>query len=478
MHAVTASAVLAITLAAALAAQAPAHLPAPPPPVAKAEFQVRRAALAKAIAQAQPGQPAVVLVRGGGKQADMGAFVQDQDFLYLTGIAEPGIALLLVVGADGSLVRDELLVPPYSPMSATWDGAFLAPGEATAERTGFRTAGNVRSLATTLGEVLAADGKGQRPTLYTLTEPAARTGSTPGKAAEVAGGITKDAFDGRLSREDTLVAVLQKQHAGLQVASVERLLHAMRPKKSDTEIAILRACSRIAAEGIVEAMKSCEPGQYEYQLAAVARFVFTLRGAGPDAYAAIVGGGPNGCVLHYNTCQRQLQQDDLIVMDYAPTLHGYATDVTRTFPASGKFTPEQRKLVQDVYDIQQALIADVKPGAKLSLLGRKCAEMLRARGYRSDHGPCHHVGLAVHDPNPDVLAAGMLITVEPGAYLRDQGMGCRIEDTILVTADGCEVLSKDVPSSPDAIEAMMALPGVLATPVGLPATPANGGSKN
>lgn len=478
MHVVIAPAVLSLVLAVTAAAQAPAPLQAPPAPIAKEEFQQRRAALAKAIANAQPGQRAVVLVRGGGKQADMGAFVQDQDFLYLSGIIEPGIAALLVIDGEGALVRDELLVPPYSPMAATWDGAFLAPGEATAQRTGFRTAGNVRSLATTLGDVLAADAKGQRATLYTLTEPAARTGSTPGKAAEVAGSVTKDPLDGRASREDALIAALRRQHEGLEIASVERFLHDMRPRKSDTEIAILRACSRIAAEGIAEAMKSCEPGQYEYQLAAVARFVFSLRGAGPDAYAAIVGGGPNGCVLHYNTCQRQLQKDDLIVMDYAPTLHGYATDVTRTFPASGKFSPEQRKLVQDVYEIQQALIADVKPGAKLSLIGRKCAEMLRARGYRSDHGPCHHVGLAVHDPNPDVLEAGMLITVEPGAYLRDQGMGCRIEDTVLVTANGCEVLSKDVPSSPDAIEAMMALPGVLAMPVGLPAAPANGGSKN
>ncbi len=120
--------------------------------------------------------------------------------------------------------------------------------------------------------------------------------------------------------------------------------------------------------------------------------------------------------------------------------------------------------MQDVYEIQQALIADVKPGAKLSVLGSKCEKMLVERGYRSIHGPCHHVGLAVHDPNADVLAPGMVITVEPGAYLRDRGMGCRIEDTILVTADGCELLSKDVPSTPDAIEALMAEPGLLGRP--------------
>ena len=436
----------------------PALAQDPPKP---AEFAARRAALAKAAVAAHPDRAVVVLLRGATKAADMGAFVQDQDFLYLTGTAEPDLAMLLVPGADGALTADELMVPPFSPFSATWDGRFLAPGEESAKRTGFATVGNVRGLAERLAAALAPDKDGKRPLLLTLTKAAARTGSTPRKASESAKARKDDAFDGRESREQALVTALQAQFGGLEVASLETLVHGMRAHKSPTEIAILRRCSAIAAEGIGEAMQSVQPGQFEYELAAVARFLFTLRGAGPDAYAAIVGGGANGCILHYSECSKQLSTDDLIVMDYAPTLHGYATDVTRTFPASGKFTAAQRKLVQDVHDIQQALIADVKPGARLSAIGAKCAKLLQERGYRSDHGPCHHVGLAVHDPNPDVLAAGMVITVEPGAYLRDQGMGCRIEDTILVTADGCEVLSKDVPKTPDAIEARMAKMGLL-----------------
>lgn len=457
---------------AAVAAFVPAQdggLPPVLPPLPKEEFQARRAALAQRLHAAQPGERIVVLVRGAQRQPDMGAFVQDQDFLYLAGIDEPNLALLLVVDERGALVHDELLVPPYSPFTATWDGNYLVPGEATAERTGFRTAGNVRGLARRLGELLAPpDGDAKRPRLYTLLEPAARTGSTPRKAAETAEGIARDPLDGRASREQALVQALRKNHDGLVVEALEPFLHAMRPHKSPAEIAVLRRCAEIAAAGIAEAMRSCEVGHYEYHLAAVARFVFTIRGAGPDAYAAIVGGGPNGCILHYNAGTRRLEDGDLIVMDYAPTLHGYATDVTRTFPASGKFTPAQRKLVQDVYEIQQALIAEVRPGARLSELGRRCAQLLLARGYRNDHGPCHHVGLAVHDPSVDVLAPGMVITVEPGAYLRDVGMGCRIEDTILVTENGCEVLSKDVPSTPDAIEALMAGQGLLQAATGQP----------
>lgn len=438
-------------------------LPAPAAAPDKAEFRARREELARRTAGIAPG--AVILVRGADPQADMGPFVQDQDFLYLSGIDEPGLALLLVPGDNGSPTRDELLVPPFSPFQAQWMGTFLAPGEKTAERTGFGTAGNVRSLHRTL-DTLLAEHDGKRPVLFTLTQPAARLGSTPGKAEEAAKAIADDRFDGRTSREQALVDHLQQRYPGLEVQSLEAVLHAMRPTKTAAEIELLRQSARIATEGIAEAMRAAAPGRYEFQLAAVARYVFSLRGAGPDAYAAIVGAGPNGCILHYSACTRQLQPDDLIVMDYAPTLHGYCSDVTRTFPASGRFSAAQRKLVQDVHDIQQELLRMVKPGARISQLYAKCAQLLLERGYRSDHGPTHHVGLAVHDPSVDLLEPGMVITVEPGAYLRDQGMGCRIEDTVLVTADGYENLSGNLPSAPDAIEALMRERGVVEVPVG------------
>ncbi len=459
----SARSVLPLLLAAAAIAQAPAPIAtsADVGPVPPAELRARREAVAQAVAKQADGKTAVVVVRGAARQADMGAFVQLQDFLYLAGVPEPDLAVLLVVGPDGALVRDELLVPPFSRFTATWDGDFLAPGEAAAKRTGFGAAGNVRSLHRQLDELLAVDAAGARPVMFTLTQPAARTGSTPRKAADGAREMQQDRFDGRSSREEAMVAALRKAHDGLRIESLEPIVHALRAHKSAHELAILRRCSEVTAAGHAEAMRSCAPGVGEARLAAVARFCFSLHGAGPDAYGAIVGGGPNGCILHYNALTRTLQADDLIVMDYAPTLHGYAVDVTRTFPASGTFSPAQRKLVQDVHDVQQALIREVKPGAKLSAIGALCAKLLTDRGYKNDHGPCHHVGLAVHDPNPDVLQPGMVITVEPGAYLRDVGMGCRIEDTILVTADGCEVLSAGVPSTPDAIEALMAQDGLL-----------------
>lgn len=427
---------------------------AAPVPIEKAELRERRESLAADIADAHEGQRIVVVIRGGPKQADMGSFSQDQDFFYLTGVSEPDLAMLLVINKHGKLERDELLVPPHSQFSAKWDGRFLAPGERAAEHTGFATVGNVKSMHRTLSELLVI-GEGS-PIVLTNTKPAARLGSTPSKANGAARERKSDRFDGRETREQQFITALKKTAPSLKVHSLERFVHQVRPHKSPTELALIRRSTEIAAEGIGEAMRSVRPGAFEYQLAAVARCVFSLNGCGPDAYAAIVGGGPNGCILHYNAGTRQLQQDDLIVMDYAATLHGYCSDVTRTFPASGKFTPAQRKLVTDVYEVQRELLKAVKPGASLRALSMMCAKALVSRGYRNDHGPCHHVGLAVHDPSVDKLEAGMVITVEPGAYLSKQGFGCRIEDCVLVTDDGCEIMSKGVPSHPDAIEAWMA----------------------
>lgn len=429
-----------------------------PPPIDKVELAQRRGQLACNIAKEYQGRPVIVVLRGGAKQSDMGPFAQDQDFFYLTGVSEPDLAMIMIIDRDGLLVRDEIMVPPHSVFSAKWDGRFLAPGEKAAKYTGFRTAGNVRSLRRVLLGLLADDDTAEgstKPIVLTNLKPAARLGNTPSKAASAAKDRNKDRFDGRDSREQMFVANLRAAAPALTIDSLETFVHAMRHHKSPAETALLRRATEIAAEGIGEAMRSVQPGAFEYQLAAVARCVFSLNGCGPDAYAAIVGGGPNGCILHYNEGKRQLRNDDLIVMDYAGTLHGYCSDVTRTFPASGKFTAEQRQLVTDVYEIQQELLAHVKPGANLRALSSMCAKLLVARGYRNDHGPCHHVGLAVHDPSITRLEAGMVITVEPGAYLPKKGYGCRIEDCVLVTADGCEVMSKNVPSHPDAIEAWM-----------------------
>ncbi len=433
----------------------------PPSPPSPEFFHGRRAQLLELVRrEAKAGEHHLVVLRGAPERADMDTFYQDQDFYYLSGVSEPGVAMIL----DPVASIDELLVPPFNRFTAQWEGARLAPGEQAAAAAGFATAGNVRRLQARLEELV---GDGGDVVVWTLLEPQANRTSTPGAAGRAAQQQQRDAFDGRPSREEAFRDKLQLICGGAEIRDLTGLVHRLRAIKTAVEIAQIRAAAKIAAHGIAEAMKSAQPGIHEFQIAAAARYVFSRLGAGPDAYAAIVGAGRNGCVLHYSANAKRAADGELVVMDYAPTVNGYCADVTRTFPVNGAFTQEQRQLVTDVYEVQQALIGRVRPGAKLSELGMECARMLRQRGYDSLHGPCHHVGLAVHDVGGDVLEPGMIITVEPGAYLVDEGMGCRIEDTVLVTGDGCENLSAAVPATPDAIEQLMREQGVADRPVGL-----------
>jgi len=421
-------------------------------------FRARRAALMAAVGEG------VIFLRGAPKPPNNGSFYQDQHFFYLTGIDEPNVAMLLFPATG----EEVLLVPPFNRFRATWDGEFLAPGEASAKRTGFAEVGNSSPVAVSERIVAAfADSEGAG-ILWTWLQPAANRSATGSTAGQAARDQKRDPFDGRDSREAALRARLTAMLPGVEIRDVSGAINRLRGIKTEPELVAIRRATELAADGIAEAMRSVQPGMMEYELAAVARYVFSRGGGGPAAYAAIVGGGPNGCILHYDALKRRLLEDDLIVMDYAPTFAGYASDVTRTFPANGKFSPAQRKLVEDVAAVQAELIGLVRPGATLRDISRRCNELLREKGYGVDHGPCHHVGLAVHDEGGGTLEPGMVITVEPGAYLRKEGMGCRIEDVVVVTVDGCINLSASLPSTPDAIEAWMAGRGVGNQPVGLP----------
>ncbi len=437
--------------------------PTPPPSVA--HLRERRVALMEAVAsKLGHAEHAVVLVRGAPASPEMAPFYQDHEFWYLSGVAEPDVEMLLFVQKRS----DVLLVPPFNRFTAEWDGERLKPGEETAHATGFQRVGVSRALERELETALAPDAGGKRPVLYTLLQPSPNRTSTPGQMAKTVKQRANDPFDGRPSRERALKQKLTERFEGLEVRDLTPILNELRGVKQPEEIAQVQAACRIATEGLAEAMKSATPGMYEFQIAAAAHYVHSRHGAPVDAYGAIVGSGPNGCVLHYMANSRKTQDGDLIVMDYAPSVNGYCADVTRTFPANGTFTPEQRKLVQDVWEVQQAVIREIRPGSTLGELEAISTSLLMKKGYRPSHGTCHHVGLAVHDVGGSELVPGMLFTVEPGAYLKDKAMGCRIEDVVLVTEQGCVVLSAALPSKPDDIEALMREKGIGNVPVGLP----------
>ncbi len=253
----------------------------------------------------------------------------------------------------------------------------------------------------------------------------------------------------------------------------------------------MRKAAKISVEAHKRAMKKCVPGLYEYQIEAEFIHTFIFNGARSEAYSSIVGGGENGCVLHYIDNRDELKDGELVLIDAGAEWENYASDITRTFPVNGRFNEAQRALYQLVLDAQLAAIDMVKPGnhwndphdkavdvltrglVKLGLLSGKVAKLIKDEAYKKFymHRTGHWLGMDVHDVgdykidgNWRVLEPGMVLTIEPGVYIpgdcdavdsRWRGIGIRIEDDVLVTRKGHEVFSAGAPKSVEEIEAWM-----------------------
>jgi Xaa-Pro aminopeptidase len=282
------------------------------------------------------------------------------------------------------------------------------------------------------------------------------------------------------------------RHPPHEIVALEHVLHDMRLYKSRAEIELMRESARIAARAHVRAMRFCRPGLHEYQVMAEILHEF-MRSRADISYQPIVGGGENGCILHYTENSAVLNDGELLLIDAGCEYEYYASDITRTFPINGRFTPEQRALYEVVLEANLAAIAAVKPGhhwnqpheaavhaltagmVRLGLLKGKVAALVKAEAYRDFymHRTGHWLGMDVHDVGDykvgdvwRVLEPGMVLTIEPGLYIpprcrsvpkRFRGLGIRIEDDVLVTRDGRSVLTADVPKQPDELEALMAV---------------------
>jgi Xaa-Pro aminopeptidase len=246
--------------------------------------------------------------------------------------------------------------------------------------------------------------------------------------------------------------------------------------KSPTEIALLRQAIALSDDAQLEAMKIMHPGLFEYQVAAKMVYVHASGGSEAEAYAPIVGAGPNSTALHYDKLARKIQDGDIVVLDVGAQYSGYAADITRTLPANGKFTPRQREIYEIVLGAQNAALAAMHPGAVMGCRTPDKKDTLQgiAYNYINSHGKDQHgkslgqyfihglghpIGLNVHDPGLDYckpLAPGMVVTVEPGIYIPEENLGVRIEDDVLITDTGAELLSQKLPRDPDEIERIMA----------------------
>ncbi|ROR98857.1 aminopeptidase P [Sinobacterium caligoides] len=392
---------------------------------------------------------------------------QSSDLYYLTGFVEPESMLVLIPGrAEGECV---LFCRDRDPEREQWDGK-RAGQEGAVENYG-------ADQAFSIAEV---DGK-----LPELLE----------NMAAVYFGLGRDQdFDARVS--GWLNSVRAKSRTGIlaptQFVDVAQLIHELRLIKSPAECDIMRQAGKISAEAHTQAMRVCRPGMNEYELEAEFNYLFTKSGCKAPAYTSIVGGGNNACILHYIENDQALRDGDLVLIDAGCELEYYAADITRTFPVNGKFSPEQKALYELCLQAQLAAIDSVKAGSRwndaneitvqvitaglveLGLLQGEVEELIAAEAHKEFymHGAGHWLGIDVHDVGDyrvdgvwRLLEPGMVLTIEPGIYVsadnenveaRWRGIGVRIEDDILVTDTGCEVLTASVVKTVDEIEALMA----------------------
>ncbi len=260
---------------------------------------------------------------------------------------------------------------------------------------------------------------------------------------------------------------LKTTYPSLKIEPAEFFVGKLRAIKSDQEIEYIRKASDITSDGLVAAMILAKPGVWENELQAVIEYEYTRQGAMLRGFPSIVGSGLNNLILHYNDNTRQTQNGDLVVIDVGAKYKGYSSDITRTIPVSGKFTEAQKEIYTMVLKVQQDAIAMIKPGLAMIDLEQFARNAFKKLGYDEFfiHGLSHPVGLDVHDVMTEkVLKPGMIITIEPGLYFspndktapeKYKGFGVRIEDTILVTENGYEILSKNAPKEIDEIEKLM-----------------------
>jgi Xaa-Pro aminopeptidase len=396
--------------------------------ISAAEFAARRGAVLAGLEGA-----AAVVLAGNAAPPLLGHGTTDPMFRYLTGLDhEVGGAVLFDPSAEDPATRITLLLKPRDPEVERWDGARPALDGALKEKTGFTSLKRTGSLPGLLTEAAARTKR-----LACLHEFAA---------------YTRD-----VSPDLDIFHKIVQRVPGVAIEDRTQLLPLMRARKSPAELALIERAVVGTAAGFDACLKAIRPGMSEKAVADLLMAVYREHDC-ESAYELIVGAGLNGTVLHYTDNNAVIAEGDLMVMDCAASYRGYASDVTRTLPASGTFTPEQREVYEIVLQAELAGIAAAKPGATYTDIDKAARAVIERAGYGYAfiHGTSHPVGMEVHDVTPEgPLLPGQVITVEPGIYLPDRGFGVRIEDDVLVTETGNRVLTSAVPKTVEAVEAAM-----------------------
>lgn len=442
------------------------------------EFAARRAKVYAAI-----GENALAVVQGAPSPEGYSRFRQTNEVYYLSGIEVPHAYLVL----NGANKRAALFLPHRNEGRESSEGKVLSAEDADLVK---KLSGVDAVFATEmLAEQLSRSARSEpAPILYTPFQPAEGMSVSRDLALRRIADTANDPWDGRASREAAFIASLRARFPQFEIRNLTPELDRLRLIKSPREIALITKATRLSGLALMEAMRSTEPGILESELDAVARYIFHRNGAQGDAYYSLIANGTNAYFPHYNAGKTRLRDGDLVLMDYAPDVGYYMSDITRQWPVNGKFTPDQRDLYNFYLGCYRAILDAIRPGltpaeVKKEAL-RKMDDLLASsrfskdiytkgakdfvEGYRRSannprSGLGHWVGMATHDVGNDTgpLRPGMVFTIEPALRIPEERIYIRLEDLIVITETGKDVPSLFVPLEVDAIEALMKEQGML-----------------
>ena len=445
------------------------------------EFRARHARLVEQI-----GPNAVAVVQGMPQTEGFTYPRQHNTFYYLSGIETPGAYLLL----DGRTKTATIYLPARNPRLEAAEGRVLSAEDAELVK---RIAGvdDVKPLQDMVGTswpLVAAGTSGGRggqgaTAIYAEFSPAENQGQSRGELVAAETARANDYWDGTGSRQRRFVELLRARQPRAEIRNLNPILDEMRSVKSPREIAMIRRASQIAGFGLMEAMRSTEPGVTEYQLDAAARYVFALHDARLEGYRSITASGTDNINnMHYFRNTETLKDGDLVLMDYAPDYRYYVSDIGRVWPVNGKYTPQQRELLQFVLEFHKAVLSRIRPGVTAAQIhdeAKKAMEPVFARTKFSkpiyekaaralvETGGgvfSHTVGMAVHDVGgyrSGPLKPGQVFSVDPQLRVREENIYLRFEDTVVVTDTGVENFTDFLPMELDDMEKLVQEKGIV-----------------
>jgi Xaa-Pro aminopeptidase len=420
--------------------------------IPRSEYKARRQRLM------ERGKDGIIVLLGARLEdlTDIRLFKQKNNFMYLTGVETPNSFLILIPEGvyPGKPAQEILFIPSRNPNQERWTGAQVAPGPDGEQAFGFQEVAPAETFYSRLFQMLASPPfKGQlpgqqfQPKVHVIAAPLAIATTT---------------------REREFMDVLLRTAPYVPIFSFQSEIYELRKVKSEAELATLRKAIDITAEGMRAATAAIKPGAYEYEVQAAIESTFLRRGADRLGFSSIIGSGSNSTVIHSNRNRKMIESGDLVLVDIGAEYNYYTGDLTRTFPASGKFTPRQREIYQLVLDAQRAAEKEFKPGKttiyEIEEFVKSFFKKSPVRDKQGNpvdkyfiHGIGHGLGMDVHDLGDlsKPMMPGTVFTIEPGIYLPDESLGVRIEDDYLVTETGLLKLSAGLPSDAGEIERMI-----------------------